>query len=289
MFHLTSGEHLRHDSPTRIWACDDKIDTLSNSSPRLEVGIMPVAFDQRWESLIRQKRTSLSKLILDGSFRSKDYESFLAYLNSVALYPAFRNRDHTLERFIASLDSLRSFTTAASIASRDGEGIQMIWASLHAVTEVRHQPLYISGSCALKTDFADVATQSASRSSKIFETVLEQMADLNQTLAPIGAPIDLFSDQPQLHWFLQNLFDDYLSFCTRCLYQIRAQPQHKKFVVAFAILAGLALLFVALVQVRQPKLWPYPTLMIMLSSCCLVLEALYLYCKYEGFKEARKL
>ena len=289
MFHVTGGDHLRHDSPTRIWACDNKIDSLSNSSPRLEVGIMPVAFDQCWESLIRQKRTSLSKLILDDSFRSKNYESFLAYLNSVAVHPALRDRDITLDPFIASLDLLRSFTTAASVASGDGEGIQIIWAALHAVTEVGYQPSYIGRSCALKNDLADVATQSALRSSKIFETVLEQMTDLNQTLAPIEAPVDLFSDQPQLHWFLQNLFDDYLSFCTRCLHQIRAQPQRKKFAVASAILVGIALLFVALVRVRQPKLWPYSTLMITLSSCCLILEALYLYCKYEGHKEAKKL
>ena len=288
MFHSTVGDHLRHDFPTKIWACDDKIDSLSNSSPRPEVDIMPVASDQRWESLIKQKRTSLSKLILDVSFRTKNYEGFLAYFNSVEVYPALRARDRTVDRFIASLDPLRSFTTAASVASRDGEGLQIIWAALHAVTEVRHQPLYISRMCALKIDFADVATQSASQSPKIFENVLEQMADLNQTLAPMGAPIDLFSDQPQLHWFLQNLLDDYLSFCTRCLYQIRAQPQRKEFAVAFAILVAIALFFVALVKVRQPKLWSYTTLMITLSSCCLILEAIYLYGKDEGLKEAKK-
>ena len=281
MSHNTSEDHLRHDFPTTIWACDDKTDSLPDSSPRTGVGIMSVPSDQRWESLIKQERTNLSKLILDGSFRTKNCEGFLAYFNSVAVYPALRDRDYTVDRFIASLDPLRSFATAASVASRDGEGIQIIWAALHTVTEVRHQPLYISRPCALRIDVADIATQSASRSPKIFETVLEQMADLNQTLAPMGAPIDLFLDQPQLHWFLQNVFDDYLSFCTRCLYHIRAQPQRKEFAVAFAILVGITLLFVALVQIRQPKLWSGPTLMITLSSYCLILEAIYLYCKYE--------
>ena len=94
--------------------------------------------DQRWERLIRQKRSSLSNTTLDGSFRTKNYEGFQAYFSSVVVNLELKNRTDTVQRFIISLDSLRRFSTAVTTASRDDEGLQIIWASLHTLIEVRY-------------------------------------------------------------------------------------------------------------------------------------------------------
>lgn len=137
-------------------------------------------------------------------------------------------------------------------------------------------------------DAAKLAAQSASQSTKTLQTVLEQIADLNRALLPLDYSIDLFFDQPQLHWYLQNLFDDYLYFCTVCLTQLQPQPQRKKFAVTFAILFTLALLFAKLSHARQPEILSYPLVLIVLSSCCLLPGGHYLYCTYERLSNAEQ-
>ena len=102
---------------------------------------MAESSDQRWKRVVEEKRTSLSKITLIASFRIKNYEGFQAYFSSIVANPAFSDGSDTFNRFIASLDPLRSFTMAASAASRDEDGVQMIWAALHALVEVSYQPL----------------------------------------------------------------------------------------------------------------------------------------------------
>lgn len=54
----------------------------------------------------------------------------------ITLKPALSVESDTADRLIASLDPLKSFTTAASAASQDEEGLHIIWTALHALTEV---------------------------------------------------------------------------------------------------------------------------------------------------------
>lgn len=103
---------------------------------------MSASSDQQWESQIKEKDKSLRKVTLDACFRTKNSEGFQAYFRSVALNPALSNGSDTVNRFIASLDPLRSFTTAASAASQDEEGVHIIWAALHALIEVSCQLLF---------------------------------------------------------------------------------------------------------------------------------------------------
>lgn len=105
---------------------------------------MPAGFDQRWERLIKYHRNNFSKIALDGSFRTKNCEGFQAYFSSLAAnHVLLKNGSDTTERFVASLQPLRSFAAAVTAVSRDEEGLHIIWAALHALIEVRSRKLYI--------------------------------------------------------------------------------------------------------------------------------------------------
>lgn len=102
-----------------------------------EVFNMSTSSNQRWESQIKEKNRSLRKVTLDSCFRIKNSEDFQAYFHCmITLNPALSVESDTADRLIASLDPLKSFTTAASAASQDEEGLHIIWAALHALTEV---------------------------------------------------------------------------------------------------------------------------------------------------------
>lgn len=98
---------------------------------------------QRWKTLIKEKDQSLRKITPDSCFRTKNLEGLQAYFSIVALNPGLSDASDAVDRFIASLEPLRSFTTAASAASQDEEGLQIIWVALHALIKVSCQLLYI--------------------------------------------------------------------------------------------------------------------------------------------------
>ena len=102
--------------------------------------------DRRWERLIKEKRRSLANIVPRDSFHTKNYEGFRAYFGSVVANSSLSNESGNVRRFITSLERLRSFTTAASIASQDEEGVDVIWTLLCAIIEVAYKPLCIIGS-----------------------------------------------------------------------------------------------------------------------------------------------
>ena len=105
---------------------------------------MPANPDQqRWRTLIKEKDQSLRKIIPDSCFRTKNSEGLQAFFSIVARNPGLSAASDAVDRFIASLEPLRSFTTAVSAASQDEEGLQIIWVALHALIEVSCQLLYI--------------------------------------------------------------------------------------------------------------------------------------------------
>ena len=109
------------------------------------------------------------------------------------------------------------------------------------------------------------------------------MTDLNEVLSTSGFSIDLFSNQPPVHWFLQTLFNDYVSFCTRCLYQLQTQTRREESARKFALLIAITLFFTALVQARQLKTWSHSLILVTLVLCCLITGSLYLGCTYQGY------
>lgn len=201
---------------------------------------MSASSDQQRERQIKEKDKSLRKVTLDACFRTKNSEGFQAYFRSVVLNSALSNGSDTVKRFIASLDPLRSFTTAASAASQDEEGVHIIWAAMHALIEVSCQLLFTTTRLCVTKWLRWRRCSGCFPLYRDIQIVLGQIAELDQTLSPLESSIDHFFDRLQLHWILRDLFDDYLGFCIRCLYQLRAQRRHKASAIVFAAFVGVS-------------------------------------------------
>lgn len=61
----------------------------------------------------------------------------------------------------------------------------------------------------------------------MLEEMFELIADLNRTLPIFQSDMTLYSDREELQWPLQDIYEDYLSFCTTAVRYLRRRPHRK--------------------------------------------------------------
>ncbi|KAL9103692.1 MAG: hypothetical protein Q9163_001286 [Psora crenata] len=160
---------------------------------------------ERWIRLFDQARHDLEEEQCNSVLRTSGLDDLIANLDRSATLYSRHELPRLASKIHPSLRHIESFTSAISSASQYRPVACLVWGGIQAVLQVLYHC-----ACLLPN---------------VLEEMFELIADLNNTLPRFESDLTLYSDREELQWPLQDLYEEYLKYCTTAVRYLRRRPE----------------------------------------------------------------
>lgn len=177
---------------------------------------------ERWERLFDQARHDLEEEQCGHALTTTGLDDLMCNLNRSATLYSRQEISRLANKLHPTLKHIQAFTSAISSAVQYTHIACLVWGGMQAVLQVLYTAFH--GHLVYGSPNICCYDQCACIIPNVLEEIFELITELNSTLPRFDNDLALYADREELQWPLQDLYEEYLNYCTTAVRYLRKKP-----------------------------------------------------------------